>query len=248
MAPLLRKFRLAAPVIALAILLSLSARASSSTQQSPLDIRAENVFFTQLPALNFANGSPVTLDVVNTGSPDEEATVRAIVPDGAASVTVDGVAYKLLQFHFHTKAEHLIDGHQAAMELHLVHQAANGTLLVVGRFIEPGDANALLNPIFSDLPLTPGAHKSVTDFSLAGLLPTDLSTWRYPGSLTTSPFSEGVKWNVLAKPMTLSQAQIDAFRALFPDGNSRHVQDLNGRAILTDIVGVGLDWLTFFMN
>jgi carbonic anhydrase len=246
MTPFLRKLRLALPVITTAILLSLSANAAS--QQSPLDIRSENVFFTQLPALNFSYGTPVTLDVVNVNSPSEEGTVRANVPAGAASLTVGGVTYKLLQFHFHTKAENLIDGHQAAMELHLVHQADDGTLLVVARFIEPGDASSLLSPIFSDLPQTAGQHKAVTNFSLSGLLPSDLGTWRFPGSLTTSPFAEGVLWNVLAAPLTLSQAQIDAFRALFPEGNSRHVQDLNGRAIQSDIIGVGLGWFSFFMN
>jgi carbonic anhydrase len=242
----LRKLRSTLPIAGIALLLTLGANAAS--QQSPLDIRSENVFYTQLPALNFSYGTTVTLDVVNTGSPSDEATVRANVPAGAASVTLAGVTYKLLQFHFHTKAEHLIDGHQAAMELHLVHQADDGTLLVVGRFIEPGDTNALLAPIFSDLPQNTTQHKPVGPFSLPGLLPADLSTWRYPGSLTTPPFSEGVQWNVLAAPITLSQSQIDAFRALFPDGNSRPIQDLNGRAILTDIVGVGLGWLSFFFN
>ncbi len=244
MTSIARKLRLTLPVSALALVLSLTATAA---QQSPIDIRSENVFFSQLPALNFSYGTPVTLDVVNTGSPNEESTVRADVPNGP-SLTVNGVTYQLLQFHFHTKAEHLIDGHQAGMELHLVHQAADSSLLVVGRFIEPGDANALLAPIFSDLPLTTLQHKTIPNFNLAGLLPADLGTYRYPGSLTTSPFAEGVKWNVFGAPLTLSQAQIDAFRALFPDGNSRHTQALDGRVILTDIVTANLGWFLFFFN
>ena len=38
--------------------------------------------------------------------------------------------YKLLQFHFHTPSENRIDGHAFASEVHLVHQAADGSLMV----------------------------------------------------------------------------------------------------------------------
>src|SRR3712207_8063128 len=48
-------------------------------------------------------------------------------------------------------------------------------------------------------------------------------------------FAEGVNWIVLAEPIEMSQAQIDAFKQLFPEGNSREVQPLNGRTIRTDV-------------
>lgn len=78
---------------------------------------------------------------------------------------------------------------------------------------------------------------TVTGFDLAGLLPSSLESFRYDGSLTTPPFTEGVKWDLLAQAIFMSQAQIDEFRALFPDGDNRDVQDLNGRTILTDVPG-----------
>jgi carbonic anhydrase len=123
------------------------------------------------------------------------------------------------------------------MELHLVHQSAAGELLVVGQILHLGGTNANLAPIFSNLPQNPGEHFSVSSFNLAALLPSSLTTFRYDGSLTTAPYSEGVKWNMLTTAATLSQAQIDAFRLLFPDGDSREEQSLDGRVIRTDLQG-----------
>src|SRR5437660_11666971 len=83
-----------------AVLLSIASL--TAAQQSPIDIQSNHTLFTGLPALQFAYGSSVALDVFNNGSPDEFATIRANVPAGAGAVTVAGVTYNLLQFHFHT--------------------------------------------------------------------------------------------------------------------------------------------------
>jgi hypothetical protein len=59
------------------------AEESVGSSQSPINIRTERVNFVGprgLPSLEFRYGRDVTLDVVNTGSPGEEATVRAEVP------------------------------------------------------------------------------------------------------------------------------------------------------------------------
>ena len=62
----------------------------------------------------------------------------------------------------------------------------------------------------------------------AALLPVRRTSWRYQGSLTTPPCTEGVAWVVLAEPLTLSAAQIDAFGAIYPN-NRRPVQPLGER-------------------
>jgi carbonic anhydrase len=224
--------------VLLTITVALFATASTPVQglqQSPIDIRARDlVVVDHLPALRFMYGNRVTLNVINTGSPEEEATVRAIVPTGAGQLRVAGVTYNLLQFHWHTPAEHLIRGKGFPMEMHLVHQAANGTLLVVGIFIEKGERHSELDKIFVNLPEEEGQDRTVGNFNLRRLLPADHASFRYDGSLTTSPFTEGVKWVVLAEPIELSRRQIEDFKNLFPEGNSREVQPLNGRKVLTD--------------
>lgn len=70
---------------------------------------------------------------------------------------------------------------------------------------------------------------------LSALLPRERDSFRYAGSLTTPPFTEGVEWIVLSDPITMSERQIDAFRELFEEGNSREVQPLNGRVVSSDV-------------
>ena len=210
--------------------------ASVGAEQTPIDIRNEDLTFVeQLPALGFSYGTKVTLNVINTGSPGEFATVRAVVPDGGGELTVGGVTYKLLQFHWHTPSEHTRNGEEFPIEMHLVHQAADGSLLVVGVFIAEGKKNIELKKLFADLPAQASEERTVRHFNLTRLLPDSLESFRYDGSLTTPPFNEGVKWVVLAEPIEMSAEQIDAFKQLFPEGNSREVQPLNGRTILTDV-------------
>ncbi|MFZ8541732.1 carbonic anhydrase family protein [Klebsiella quasipneumoniae] len=44
--------------------------------------------------------------------------------------------------------------------------------------------------------------------------------------------SEGVRWLVMKEPVQVSQAQIDAFKAVMHHPNNRPVQPLNGRLVL----------------
>ena len=176
--------------------------------------------------------------MVNTGSPDPEKSLRANVSSGAGKLMVSGHEWDLAQFHFHTPAEHLLKGVAAPMEMHLVFSdPSSSNLLVVGRWINEGSANSALDPIFSHLPQTTSDTLNIDHFNLNTLLPANLDSFRYPGSLTTPPFSENVSWINLAQPLDLSKAQIDEFRALFPEGNARDVQDIHGRFVQTDVPG-----------
>ena len=67
------------------------------------------------------------------------------------------------------------------------------------------------------------------------LMPSTLTTYRYDGSLTTPPCSEGVKWYLMSTLVEVSPEQVEAFRAVVRN-NNRPVQALNGRAIQTDKV------------
>ena len=68
------------------------------------------------------------------------------------------------------------------------------------------------------------------------LLPVSHRTYRYRGSLTTPPCSEGVSWLVLVESIELSAEQIAAFTALF-SGNNRPAQPLGERTIAVDRIG-----------
>jgi carbonic anhydrase len=224
----------------------LPAALAALPQQSPIEITSQNTQFQALPPLQFNLSSDTELRVINNGSPDVFATAaRAIVPDGAGSVTLDGDTYKLAQFHFHTPAENLVEGPNGTitypMEMHLVFTDASNHILVVGRWVDAANAShpaqTSLDPIFSDLPQNESQTHVFSHFDLNTLLPSNLESFRYDGSLTTPNFDEGVKWVDLAQPLYMSQANINAYSSLFPNGDAREIQDLNGRIVLTDVPG-----------
>jgi carbonic anhydrase len=77
-----------------------------------------------------------------------------------------------------------------------------------------------------------GDTLGLTGFDIDALLPADQAVYRYDGSLTTSPYAEGVSWNIFtAAPLLVSQAQLDEFTALFPYGDARELQPLDGRTV-----------------
>jgi len=207
--------------------------------QSPIDIVAPSGRdASDAIALTFA---PATLrivhqehvaDAINNGH-----TIQVNYSEGD-TLTVGGRAYRLVQYHFHAASEHTVNGRQFPMEMHLVHTDAEGQLAVIGVLIVEGAHNAAFDPIWTNLPATKGVehHLEHVTVDVDALLPAVRTTYRYDGSLTTPPCSEGVKWFVMTTPIALSPAQIGAFTALF-HGNNRPVQPLNGRPVLTEQVG-----------
>jgi carbonic anhydrase len=108
----------------------------AGTAQSPIDIDTQAAVEQNLPRLRFDYPRKMSLEVVNTGSPDEFATVRANMAPGEARLRVGPDWYGPLQFHWHTPGEHELDGRGYPMEMHLVHQREGAAglegLLVVG--------------------------------------------------------------------------------------------------------------------
>lgn len=203
--------------------------------QSPIDLNQSKITFVDhLPRIRFSYPQRTDVTLVNTGSPDEFATVRADVAPGAAFVTLSDAHYDLVQFHWHTPSEHQIGGRATPLEMHFVHRQADGSLLVIGVFLEQGNANSAIDPIFRNLPERPGETHDVPGVHLPGLLPRRRESFRYSGSLTTPPFDEGVQFIVLTEPIRLAQRQIGAFQKLFGKSNCRPVQPLNGREVRSD--------------
>jgi carbonic anhydrase len=204
-------------------------------KQSPIDLRRDEIAFDRrLPRMRVRYPRRVDVTLVNTGSPGEEATVRAEVPAGAAHIRLGGSRWDLAQFHWHTPSEHEIEGRRTPLEMHLVHTRADEAILVIAVFIARGRENDPLEPMFRDLPALPNATRDVSGVRLSALLPERRKSFRYTGSLTTPPFTEPVRFVVLADSIGASRRQIRAFRKLFPERNSREVQPLNGRKVRSD--------------
>ena len=196
------------------------ATCATGTQQSPIDVPSS------APAnpddLQFGY-QPSALNIVNTGHSLQTDY------DSGSFLQVDGQAYELLQFHFHNPSEHTIDGNAAPISLHLVHKDSQGGFTVVNVFLVESEKNGALAPFFENLPATEGETTGPdATVNAAEVLPDDQSYWRYDGSLTTPPCTEGVKWFILTEPVEVSAEQIAAHNAIY-SGNARLTQPMNDR-------------------
>jgi carbonic anhydrase len=119
------------------------------------------------------------------------------------------------------------------MEMHLVHKNADGDLAVVAVMFNIGKANTELQKLWNTMPEKAEQTTTIdTHLDLNQLLPKNKTYWRFSGSLTTPPCSEGVTWLILQHPMTLSEEQLEKFSHTMHHNNNRPVQSLNGRLIV----------------
>ena len=197
-------------------------------QQSPVDLVP--TVKADLPPIKFSYGE-IPTEIVNNGH-----TLQVTVPDYGFSIRVEDKTYKLVQFHFHTPSEYHIQGESFPLELHLVHKDDNGVLGVVGVVIKEGAVNPTLEQIFWGAPAEGGKTQRLIDVKtdLKALLPKDGTYFRFMGSLTTPPCSEGVNWFEMRQPIEASYEQIRKFRELFPM-NARPLQPLNNRLVVEDV-------------
>lgn len=171
-------------------------------------------------------------DPSGCSSRGREEVVEAEVPSGVAALHVGGVRHELVQFHFHTPSEHELDGTRFPIEQHFVHKGPDGQTVVLGLFlVAGGDGTAMQDRVLHHLPVECGEEDEVDGVDIASALPTDLSTFRYDGSLTTSPYTEGVSWLVLRRPQPISDDTIDRYRGLYPDSDARDLQPLGDRVV-----------------
>jgi carbonic anhydrase len=174
---------------------------SSGEIQSPVDFRQ----VTQRRKLSIDYG-PTTGAIFNNGHTIEVKT------DGDNILTLDGIVYKLVQFHFHTASEHKVKGRGFDMELHLVHQSDAGANAVIGVFLKREPSSGALAPIFENLPDDIDVHHELNElFNPARFLPSSQTHYRYVGFLTTPPCTEGVQWIVMTEPVTVSDEDMAQF-------------------------------------
>lgn len=197
-------------------------------EQSPIDISEPRR--RRLAPVRFDYGEVALVSV------DQTVNIELELED-QAGVRVAGERFETLQFHFHSLSEHFLFGEQFDLELHLVHRSAGGGLLVIGRFIVPGDRLEELDEVI--VAIESGGGFEVEDFDLEVFIPPLRTSYRYRGSTTTPPCTEGVQWVLLTEPLELSEEQIERIQLALRDinegfDNARPLLSRNGRRILTD--------------
>ncbi len=199
------------------------------TEQSPIDIGGAPFDGATVAPIDFDYRlSPV--EITNTGH-----TIQVNYAPGSG-ITLRGTRFELLQVHFHTPGEHAVQGQRAPMEAHFVHQSAEGELAVVGVLMREGEENLALSEFWSLMPRQAGETRQEKRvlINARDLLPHDTGYYRYMGSFTTPPCSEGVNWQVMAEPVSASAQQIQFFAKLIGE-NARPVQPSGKRLVLAPL-------------
>ena len=192
-------------------------------RQSPINIET-----TQKPqsqqTLKFQY-APTRIFEVNNGH-----TIQ-VSHESGCKADLNGRPYRLRQFHFHDPSEHHIDGKTFPMEMHLVHQNAEGQILVVAVLMETGADEPVLTKLWDWLPDQIEREVSLPlKTNIGAILPENPRFYSYSGSLTTPPCTEGVKWIVLKDPITIAQQDVEKFVEII-GYSARPVQPVGDRQI-----------------
>lgn len=193
--------------------------------QSPIDLDAD--FDAELPTLVFDYGNPGIRKEVNTG----HAIQENVSPGNYVSLKGEERRYELKQFHFHSPSEHTVNGKSYPMEVHFVHQNADGELMVLGLMFREGARNERMDQLPSFRAVR-GEAPAEKPFDYNKLVKGRDQYFYYSGSLTTPPCSEGVRWVVFEEPIIASAEQIAHFHRLLGFDNNRPVQPINARIVV----------------
>lgn len=196
---------------------------ATGVEQSPVNIQKALTTEAKDKSV-FTNYGDTLVAIINNGH-----TIQ-VNYDGGSVAFLDGQQYDLLQFHFHTPSENMVNNSAFPMEMHLVHMNAQGGLGVIGVLFEEGEENPLFARFWDFLPRKVGEVSSDLRINIADLLPDEPHYYAFNGSLTTPPCSEGVKWFMITEPVQASRAQMDKFMSIF-GANARPVQPLNHRTV-----------------
>lgn len=204
--------------------------------QSPIDMSNQRVEIIQKSRQLERNYKPANATVKNRG---HDISLQWVFQE-AGSIKINGTEYFLQQGHWHSPSEHSINGRRYDMELHLVHVSQDSNvknkIAVIGALYKIGHAEPFLSQLMKNI-------SSMIDEKEEGNMgmidPRKIKLggkryYRYMGSLTVPPCTEGVIWTIDRKVRTVSRHQVKLLREAvhdYAEENARPVQPLNTREI-----------------
>ncbi|MFP7753741.1 carbonic anhydrase [Thermodesulfobacteriota bacterium B35] len=197
---------------------------AKGVNQSPINLTG--FIEAELEPITF-NYSGLATEILNNGH-----SIQANYTAGS-TITVAGKTFELKQFHFHSPSENTINGESFPMEGHFVHAAKDGSLAVIAVMYKIGDENEGMKKLWKQMPAKAGDKIAMASQVKADeLLPKNRDYYRFNGSLTTPPCTEGVVWLVMKTPMTVSKEQVEQFTHVMHHPNNRPVQPVGARPVL----------------
>lgn len=200
--------------------------------QSPVNIDTKKTARGQARGIKFNYGLITPWKIENTGNLIRVAINSA--GEKAANINVDGIEFKLKHLDLHIPSEHTLDEQHYPMEVQFAHESKEHGLAYVSMMVVPGRPDRTLRKLLQQLPMNAGESKPLPPNALRN---TEMkkklaSYYRYSGSSTTPPCTEGAHWFIMKQPLTVSKEQYQKFRAAIKQDNNRPVQDLNARLIV----------------
>ncbi|CAA2973390.1 alpha carbonic anhydrase 7-like [Olea europaea subsp. europaea] len=202
--------------------------------QSPIDMSNERVRVISKPEKRIYK--PFNATVRNRG---HDISLRW--NGDAGSILINGTEYPLRQAHWHSPSEHTINGRRYAMELHLVHQTSDlnvkNRIAVTGVFYKTGKPDKFLSKLMTNI--SSMVDQKDEDRNVGIINPKDIKMksqryYRYMGSLTVPPCTEGVIWTINTKVKTVSRDQLKLLREAvhdYAEDNARPLQPKHSRDI-----------------
>ncbi|GMI92130.1 alpha carbonic anhydrase 2 [Hibiscus trionum] len=205
---------------------------SHGKMQSPIDMSSERVdMISRLGS--FKRSYKLTYAVLRNRGHDMMLRFEA----EAGCIEINGTVYALRQCHWHSPSEHTINRIRYDLELHLVHESADGRIAVVGILYKIGAPDSFLSSLTDDLAAVTDITGGERDVGVIDPRVIKIGSgefYRYIGSLTVPPCTENVLWNIAKKVRTVTWEQLILLRVAVHDEsntNARPLQAINKRSI-----------------
>ncbi|KHN10573.1 Bifunctional monodehydroascorbate reductase and carbonic anhydrase nectarin-3 [Glycine soja] len=117
----------------------------------------------------------------------------------AGHLNINETYYNLIQCHWHTPSEHTLNGTKFDLELHAIRTTSKGEFAVIGILYKIGSPDPFFSKLLKDI------KSSVDkDIDVGVINPREIKFksrpyYRYVGSLTTPPCTEGVVLTIVKK-------------------------------------------------
>ncbi|XP_051132011.1 alpha carbonic anhydrase 7-like [Andrographis paniculata] len=154
------------------------------------------------------------------------------------SLAINTTEYRLRYAHWHAPSEHTINGRRYDLELHLVHLTPAGNkIAVVGVLYKIGKPDLFLSKLMSNISSMIDKKGGERNVGVIDPNVIDIRSdryYRYMGSLTIPPCTEGVVWTINKKVKTVSKDQVKLLRDAvhdYAEANARPLQPHNSRGV-----------------